>query len=423
MRRKKRTAMIGAFALGALLFAGTALADIMDKSGYDQLKDAVKVTAANCTENYQSFTAEFSMVMKDNGKVILSEDSVTKYDAVNGTKEEISTTKDATNRKMNNSYYSYSDKNQCIVKSTDDNKYIVTTYRDKKDKPLINKEDNPFNQDEAKDMERILDALVSNLKDQVIVTEDTDGSKSLSGKLSEGQIPALINALASFQMKHEFNGNRGEGIVALASDVYVKEVRGTAKISKDGSLENILGTASISGLDKEGKAHDISIEVLFKLSDVNATKVAKPDLTGKKVITQKERDVERAYQPTPEKFVGKFKNDIIMENDGKFVKIGERHLEITLFNDKEIQGNYREELKEGFEKYTDPDSSYTFKGRFNEKDKDANNAVFEGITKEGNKITGDMHFNGNDGRIYINLDGGYYENGVINDTDFRPDLD
>ncbi|MGI6711534.1 MAG: hypothetical protein ACOX4L_02195 [Bacillota bacterium] len=422
MKRKKRTAMIGAFALGALLFAGTALADIMDKSGYDQLKDAVKVTAVNCTENYQSFTAEFSMVMKDNGKVILSEDSVTKYNAVNGTKEEISTTKDATNRKMNNSYYSYSDKNQCIVKSADDNKYIVTTYRDKKDKPLINKEDNPFNQDEAKDMERILDALVSNLKDQVIVTEDTDGSKSLSGKLSEGQIPALINALASFQMKHEFNGNRG-GIVDLASDVYVKEVRGTAKISKDGSLENILGTASISGLDKEGKVHDISIEVLFKLSDVNATKVTKPDLTGKKVITQKERDVERAHKPTPEKFVGKFKNDIIMENDGRFVKIGERHLEITLFNDKEIQGKYWEELKEGFEKYTDPDSSYTFKARFNDKEKDANNAVFEGITKEGNKITGNLHFNGYDGRVYMNLDGGYYENTVINDTDFRPDLD
>jgi len=422
MRKKKRTAMIGAFALGAFLFAGTALADIMDKSGYDQLKDAVKATATNCTENYQSFTADVSMVMKDNGKVIFSEESVTKYDSLNGASEQTSTTEDATNRNRNYSYYRYSDKVQSISRSANDNNYVVTNYREKKDTPLLNKEDNPFNQEEAKDLERILDALVINLKDHVIVTENSDGSKSLSGNLSEGQIPALINALASFQMKQEFNGNRRDGIIDLASDVYVKEVQGTATISEDGSLENILGTASVSGLDEQGEVHEISLEVLFKLSDVNATKVVKPDLTGKKVITQEERDFKRAYQPTPEKFVGKFKNDIIMENDGRFVKIGERHLEITLLNNKEVQGNYREELKEGFEKYAVSDSNYTFKAKFSN-EKDTNNAVLEGITEEGNKVTGDMYFNGYDGRIYLNLNRGYYGNVVINDTDFRPDFD
>lgn len=421
MRRKKRTTMIGAFVLGALLFAGTALADIMDKSGYDQLKDAVKVTAANCMENYQSFTADISMVMKDNGKVILSENSIVKYDAVNKAREETNNTEDITNRNRNRSYYNYRDENQLITKSSDTDNYIVTTYRDKKDGPLFDKEDNPFNREEAKDLERILDALVNNLKDQVIVTENPDGSKSLSGKLSEGQIPALVNALASFQMKQQFNGNR-QGITDLASDVYVKEVKGTAKISEDGSLENILGTASVSGLDEEGNVHEISLEILFKLSNVNDTKVVKPDLTGKKVITQEERDWERAYQPTPEKFVGKFKNDIIMEKDGRFVKIGERHLEITLLNDKEVQGNYREEIKEGFEKYAEPDSAYTFKARFNN-EKDTNNAVLEGKTQEGNKVTGNMHFNGYDGRIYVNLDRGYYGNAVIYDSDFRPDFD
>lgn len=422
MKRKKRTAMIGAFALGAFLFAGTALADIMDKSGYDQLKDAVKVTATNCTENYQSFTADVSMVMKDNGKVLFSEDSVTKYDAVNGAKEEITTREDITNRSFSYSNYYYFDKNQSIRKSSDDNNYIVTTYKEKKGDPLLNKEDNPFNQEEAKDLERILDALVINFKDHVIVTENPDGSKSLSGNLSEGQIPALINAVASFQMKQEFNNNRREGIIDLASDVYVKEVRGTAKINEDGSLENILGTASVSGLDKQGEVHEISLEVLFKFSDVNTTKVVKPDLTGEKVITQEDRDFERSYQPTPEKFVGKFKNDMIMEKDGRFVKIGERYLEITLLNDKEVQGNYREELREGFEKYADPNRIYTFKARFNN-DEDTNSAVLEGTTEEGNKITGNMHFNGYDGRVYLNLDRSYNGNFVINDTDFRPAFD
>jgi alpha-galactosidase/6-phospho-beta-glucosidase family protein len=241
MRKKKRTVMIASFALGAFLFAGTALADIMDKSGYDQLKDAVKMTATNCTENYQSFTLDISMVLKDNGQVIFSDESVNKYDAVNGAQEQITTTENAINRNRNHSYYRYSDQNQMITKSSGDNNYIVTTYREKKEGPLFSKEGNPFNQEEAKDIERILDALVMNLKDHVVVTENPDGSKSLSGNLSEGQIPALINALASFQMKQQFNGNR-QGITDLASDVYVKEAWGTAKINEDGSLENILLT-------------------------------------------------------------------------------------------------------------------------------------------------------------------------------------
>jgi hypothetical protein len=418
MRRKKRIAMIAAFTLGAFLFAGTALADILDKSGYDQLKDAVKLTAANCTENYQSFTADISLVMKDNGQLIYSENNLLKYDAVSGAREETTTTKDITNRDRNYSYYLFADQNQHIVKSTNDDNYIITTYREQKDAPLINKEDNPFNREEIKDLERILDALVSNLKDQVIITESSDDSKVLSGKLSEGQIPALINALVSYKMKQEFNGRR-DGLINLASDVYIKEVRGTAKVNEDGSLENILGTASISGLDKEGKIHEISLEILFKLSDINTTKVVKPDLTGKKVITREERDFEE-YKPTPEKFVGKFKNDIVMEKDGRFVKIGERHLEITLLNDKEVRGNYREELKEGFEEYTGPNRTYSFIAKFNE---DVNNAFLEGTTEQGDKVTGTIYFDSYKGQIYLNTNHNHPNNSVIHNSDFLPDFD
>lgn len=96
-------------------------------------------------------------------------------------------------------------------------------------------------------------------------------------------------------------------------------------------------------------------------------------------------------------------------------------LKITSMNHQDVQGSYREELKEGFEKYASKNSAYTFKARFS--DKDANDAAFEGITDSGNKITGSMHFNGFDGRIYLNLNQGYYGNEVIYDTDFRPAFD
>jgi hypothetical protein len=421
MRRKKQMAMIAVFTLGAFLFAGSALADIRDKSGYEQLKDALKLTAVNCTENYQSFTAEISMVLKDNGQVLFSDNSLIKYDNINGAKEETNTTKDSSISNRNRSYYSYSDRKGSIVKSSNENSYIVTTYQEEREAPLVNKNDNPFNEERAKDMERIFDALVSNLKDQVIVADNPDGTKIFSGKLSEGQIPTLINALASFVMKQEFDGGR-DGLVHLASDVYVKEVWGTAKVNEDGSLENMMGTATISGLDKGGRAHEISLEVLFQLSDVNTTRVIRPDLTGEKIVTREERDFDRAYKPTAEKFVGKFKNDILVEEDGRFVKIGERQLEITLLSDKEVQGNYREELFEGYENYASPFNSYTFQAKFRD-DRDYNNAALEGTTDQGDEVRGNIYFNGYDAKIYLNIDRNQQNGGVIYDSDFRPDLD
>ena len=415
--------LVAAFILGALLLAGSALADIKDKSGYEQLKDAIKLAAANCTENYQSFTAEFSTVLKEDGQVLYSDNHLVRYDTINSAKEETTTTKDTTTKDPhmgNRSLYRYADKNQSITKSSNENNYIVTTYQDEKTAPLINKEDNPFHEERIKDLELIFDALVGNLREQVVVKENPDGSKALSGKLSAGQIPALINAMASFITRQEFNGNR-DGLVHLASDVYIQEVWGTAKISADGSLENIMGTINISGLDKEGREHEITLEMLFGLSDVNATAVVKPDLSGKEIVTREERDFDKAYKPTAEKFVGKFKNDILLEKDGRFIKIGERQLEITQLNDEGVQGNFREVLREGYENYAGDFQAYTFNAKFNSGD--SNGAALKGMTEQGAEIKGNIHFNGIDARIYLDIDQNQRNNNVRYDSNFRPDFD
>ncbi|MGI6679655.1 MAG: hypothetical protein ACOX2Q_11595 [Dehalobacterium sp.] len=422
MSKKKRRAMIAIFTLGAFLFAGTALADILDKSGYDQLKDAIKITAQNCTENYQSFTLDVSMDLKDNGKVVTSESSVQKYDLKKGAREENTRSQNIASRRNSYSYYYYADDEVHIRKSSDEDSYVVTTYLGRRNSNVVlDKEDNPFNREEAKDVERILDALVGSLKDHVIVTENSDGSKSITGNLTEAQIPALINALASFQMKQQFNGNQ-TGITDLSSDVYVKEVRGIAEVNPEGALESILGSASISGVDAQGETHEISLEILFELRDVNNTKVVKPDLKGKKVITQEVDENQNSHLPTPGKFVGTFKNDILMEQDGKFVKIGERVLEITSLDKQVVHGSYREELKEGFEKYVNAPNAFTFEARFNNEDSN-NNATLEATTAEGSTMTGNIYFDGYSGRISLYLQQGTQANNIRLDYDFRPDLD
>ena len=55
MKLNKKTAMIISFALGTVMFTTTAIAQVVAKSGYDQLKDSVKYTAENCTTKLSSY--------------------------------------------------------------------------------------------------------------------------------------------------------------------------------------------------------------------------------------------------------------------------------------------------------------------------------------------------------------------------------
>jgi len=164
--------------------------------------------------------------------------------------------------------YSYSDKNVNIHKSSDQNVYYINEYTSPRE---VGSFKNPFKEEEASDVEKIADALVGNLKDYVIVNENSDGSKVLSGSLNESQIPAIINAFVSLQSKNEFgrNNNNENNMPKITKDIFVKEITGKAVVNKDGLIENILGTGELSGKDDSGKEHILSFELSGKLSDIN----------------------------------------------------------------------------------------------------------------------------------------------------------
>ena len=198
MKFKKKTAIIISFALGTVMFATTAMAEVVSKSGYDQLKDSLKYTAESCTTKLPNYTMDMSFVIKDNGTIISSYNSVIKCDVSKQASEEVSTSLEGSTKNEN---YNYSDKNININKSMDQNVYYISEYTSpRKDTSFKN----PFKEKQAGDIERIADAIIGNLKDSVVVTENSDGSKQLSGSLTESQIPAIANALVSFQSKNAF---------------------------------------------------------------------------------------------------------------------------------------------------------------------------------------------------------------------------
>lgn len=416
MKPKKKTLMVVSFALGSLIFATSALADIASKSGYDQLKDSLKNTAAQCSDTLNNYTLDSSFVMKDNGKTLTFENTIRKVDRTKNTEEANSVRKGIVNDST--ATYSYSDPSTQIVKNAEDQTYYVTEFTDPR---KLRGMTNPFANDRAADLERIADAVVGSLKEQVMLTENPDGTKEFRGSLNEVQIPTLINALASFQIKQQFNGRNAE-TPALAQDIFVKEVNGSAHVNAEGILEGILGTFTIMGKDTQGNQHEITFEFLVKLSDINTSVVTKPDLTGQKVQKQVTTRSDGPGFTHREAFIGKFSNDIVTEKNGKFIKTGERVIEITQIDSTHAVGTYSEKYKPGFEDQTAAIADFSFDAAFNNDEKsDPYGATFIFTNASVNKMQGNIHFDENLGKIYFNFNrmGG----GQPFDSSFSPDIE
>lgn len=406
MKLKKKTVMLISFSIGALLFATTALADMVSKSGYEQLKDGLKTTAEKCSEELDSFTIDISMEVKNNGETLMSSNDVSKIDRDNNTQESFTNQKSVNGKNYNS--YNYSDDKVRIRWNQDQDTYYVTE--------LISESSptnfvNPFDEQGAEDVERIMDAVVGSLKDHVMVKDNPDGSKEISGSLSEMQIPALINAVSSFQLKQEFNG-RQSALPHLTQDIFVKEVSGKSLINSDGLMESILGTAILSGKDKQGQTHELSFEVLMNMSDINNTKVIKPDLTDKEVVTQVEKPGYGPKITNPQKFVGLYNNDILLEKDGEYIKIGERFVQISHIDEKSIAGRYYEEYREGFEQYSNNQEDIRFEANF---EQDSRHVSFDYLDESSN-ITGNIYLDEYSGKVnfHINQNSG----GMVYDNVF-----
>ncbi len=391
---KKKTKAIISLALGTVMFTTTAIAQVLSKSGYDQLKDSVKYTVESCTTGLSSYTIDSAVIIKDNSTVILSHNSVVKTDVSNGVKEDISTSLEGSTKREN---YYYSDRNSYISKNSNDDVYYINEYTSPRENISPR---NPFKEKEAADVEKIVDALVGSLKDAVVVTENSEGSKTLSGSLTESQIPALINAVVSLQSKREFgyrSDNQGD-MPKITNDVFVKEVKGNMVTTKEGFIESVLGTGVISGKDDNGKEHNLTFELLAKISNVNSTKVSKPDLSGKKVEKNREQDYSRLSNP--EKYIGKYKTDILIEKDGKFEKIGEKFLDVITVDNKGISGRYYEEFAKGYEEYQAGKRDFTFNAEFQ-------NGQFDGAfnmdSNSNESIKGHISIDRQAAKIYFNI--------------------
>jgi len=406
LKIKQRTGIIIGFTLGALLFATTALADIMSKSGYDQLKDGIKTLAHKASTEYDSLTFEATMVAKVDGKIFEMQSNVEKYDRLKNAKEANYTQQDAKGKVSKS--YSYSDSNTSIYMDEYSDKIYVNQFEKSRDVAVI---EDPFAEEEFKDIERIIDAVVGNLKDHVIVNENPDGTKELSGSLSEMQIPALVNAVSSYVLKQEFrHGN--DGMPQLTQDIAVKSVTGSAVIDQDGALKNVLASATVTGKDNNDQTHEMSLEILLNVKDINSTVVTKPDLTGKDVVVEIINDYNSLNNP--EKYIGTYKNQLIID-ENKFVKAGERILEITKIDSTGITGHYYEVIKPEYQDSLSKAEEFDFQATF--RDMSERDATFTVTLSDGNTVEGYIYLDYG-ARVNFYFDRNYGNSRIITDGMF-----
>ncbi|PZE19883.1 hypothetical protein [Paenibacillus xerothermodurans] len=394
MKLRKKTITALSFTLGACVFVSTAFADTLLGSGYDQLKASAKYTAAQMEQGLGNYTIEALYELKDNDQTLIQSSLSKKIDSQKQASENTTVTQNF-NGETATSYF-YADPKLVISNRGTQDKYYVTEFTDDADRGDINKFTNPFNEKGAPEIEKIVDAVVGNLKDYVQPEERADGGRVYTGSLSEAQVPAVVNAVSSFGIKQMMN-ERGHmqqqsKLPDIESDVFVKKVVGTAVENKSGILESVTSDVVLSGKDKNGVQHDLTLNVVFKLSNIGTTKITLPDLTGANV----EKVTETGGFSS--KHVGTYKNNIVMEKDGKFIKIGERTLELNSVDKDKITGKYFETVKPEFAAEYGDQYNFTFE----HKPQQSGPNFFTYTNAKGEQENGQLHPS-DSGKIYLDL--------------------
>lgn len=395
MKENKKMLSALALLLGAVVLTTSALADVLLGSGYLGLKNAAKVTMNKLANETASFMVEMSGSFEIDGVVIKEASSIDKFDMINNAKEIINT--DSSTGKT---YYNYSDSEISISRYGDTDTYHVYERALHGDEEYTIFE-NPFEEDEAKDAERIVDAFVGSLSDIVQVFE-SDGKKMYTGNLSEAQIPPLLNAVVSYFVKYgvitnyQHEAENQLGFTLPKNEIYLLSASGRAIENENGMLEAIVGNISLSGKGEDNSEHTYYAEFSVELKDVNSTSVTRPNLEGADVRYHTNGEV------LDKKFVGKYKNDIVKEEGDRFVKLGERYVEITSIEGDKVSGRYYEVDLDG---NVDKEIEFiaTPRRKFGQ-------LVMDYTDKNGEKKNGIIGSNGHQ-NIYVTLDVEVLESG------------
>ena len=278
---------------GLLMAGGVWSASAASTSGYDLFKTSVKNM-----QNLDSFTADVQASLSDNGKDIYQVSAVSQQDIKGDTSNNSFT---INNGNATKKVDVYSNDQQEVLKSNDDESYYVKQDSDRKDhrKEEKDKEEKRSPQMQ-RDIEAIFDSLTTNYQDSITTKTLANGNTEIQMNLSKNQIPAVGQAAVSYLVKNfdqqgqdiekesfgslQFNELTPK-LPQLETNITVSKAELLGEVNKDGYLVGQEATITVTGKDAKGTSHDLVLHVNSKLEQLNNTKVDNIDISGKKVVT------------------------------------------------------------------------------------------------------------------------------------------
>lgn len=273
---KKILAVIG---ISGTFLLGSVYSISANTSGYDLYKSALKQT-----HHANSATLSMNMNVEDNKESIFSADTTFKSDTVHGVSTISSHMANETEKSHMNMYKQ--DGNWYVMKEGVDTVYKMDTTKNPHHKNTAELQD---------DVENLIDVMTKNLQQQITVTEQKDGNHLVELDLTGKEIPLTANAFSTLMIKHavmiqdnnetkDSNFHIQPTIPELDHDITFKQIKLTAEVTDKNYIEKQTMRAVVTGKDKQGKAHELALNITMNVSDYNQTTVAPVDIPADKVI-------------------------------------------------------------------------------------------------------------------------------------------
>lgn len=273
---KKKT--LGVIGLSGAILLGSVYSISANTSGYELYKSALKQTHQG-----DSATMAMSFNLEDNEKSLFSMNSLYKADMEQGVS---SVSTDMANEEASSTMNMYKQDGAWFVKKegTDVFYKMEATKNPHSEKSLELQDD----------VENLIDVLTKNLQQQITVDEAKNGGKTVELDLAGKEIPLAANALSTLMIKHsvmlqdradqpESDFHLQPTMPELDHDITVKQINVTADITKENRIEQQTVKAIVTGKDKQGKAHELVLNIKLNVKDYNQTSVAPIEIPADKV--------------------------------------------------------------------------------------------------------------------------------------------
>lgn len=293
---KKRLPLFIALIAAISLFSITALAFNGSNTGYETLKEALKTG-----KHFNNATFDVQVEVIDNDVAILDAKVTGKADHTtrNGSGQMILSanglTKSAAFYKLNDT--------AVFVDQDKDLYYQVNDVNDTKSPHKWDSKNEKFEMTASQ--EAFFDYLAGDLKNQIGLIENADGSKVVTLDLDAKEIPVPLNlmisaATSSEEHRNDFAEDRHDekmkdipffagfedmekNMPKLKEDVKVTGLQVQITLDAQNQMIAYNFSATVEGKEANGTVHTITVKSTAKITDVDQTVVDTIDLTGKDV--------------------------------------------------------------------------------------------------------------------------------------------